>query len=156
MLIIIVVLLVVLLVAAGVGVFFFIRASNAQDQMEVEPPITAIQLDEEDIFDIPLGGAIRTNLARSLDGSAHVISIELSIGINNTVRRESDAMIALVTDKERIVRNVALGVIRRRTIQELERPDGLELLERDILNKLQEQFNTNLIVRVIGSDMFLQ
>ncbi|MCL2699108.1 MAG: flagellar basal body-associated FliL family protein, partial [Defluviitaleaceae bacterium] len=85
-----------------------------------------------------------------------VISIELSIGINNTVRRESDTMIALITDKERIVRNVALGVIRRKTIQELERPDGLELLERDILSRLQDQFNTNLIVRVIGSDMFLQ
>ena len=156
MIIIIIVLLVVLMAAAGIGVFFFVQSSDRQQEMEIDAPATVLHLSEQDIFDIDLDSPIRTNLAKSIDGSSHVISIDLSIGINNTVNRESNAIIDLVTEKDRVVRNVALTVIRKRTIQELERPDGLEMLERDILSRLQEQFNSNLIVRVIGSDMILQ
>ena len=156
MLIIIIVLLLVLTAAAGLGVYFFIRGSEVRNEMKVDTPATVQHLGEEEIYDINLNGPIRTNLAKSIDGSSHVISIELSVGINNTVKRESIAMIDLITEKEQVVRNVALTVIRKKTIQELERPDGLEILERDILNRLQEQFNSNLIVRVIGSDMILQ
>lgn len=156
MIIIIIVLLVVLMGAAGVGVFFFVRSSDAQQEMGIDVPATILHLNEQDIYDIELNSPIRTNLAKSIDGSSHVISIDMSVGINNTVNKESNSIIDLVTDKEQIVRNVALTVIRKKTIQELERPDGLEILQNDILAKLQEQFNSNLIVRVIGSDMILQ
>ena len=156
MIIVIIVLLAVLLASAAVGVFFFITNAEAQQAVGVDSPSTVLHLGEEEIYDIELRSPIRTNLAKSIDGNPHVISIELSIGINNTVKKESIAIINLVTEKEQVVRNVALTVIRKKTIQELERPDGLEILEKDILNKLQEQFNSNLIVRVIGSDMILQ
>ena len=142
--------------SAGIGVFFFISNAETRQEMEVETAPAVLHLGEEEIYDIELGSPIRTNLAKSIDGNPHVISIELSVGINNTVKKESTAFIELITVKEQVVRNVALTVIRKKTMQELERPDGLEILEKDILTKLQEQFNSNLIVRVIGSDMILQ
>jgi len=156
MIIVIIVLLVVLIASVGAGAFFFITNADTLQEMEVDTPSTVLHLGEEEIFDIELGSPIRTNLAKSIDGSPHVISIELCVGINNSVKKESTDIINLVTEKEQVVRNVALTVIRKRTIQELERPDGLEMLEKDILSKLQEQFNSNLIVRVIGSDVILQ
>ena len=156
MIIVIIVLLVVLMAAAGLGVYFFVSSSDAQQDMEIGLPATHLHLSEEEIFDIDLNGPIRTNLAKSIDGSPHFITIELSVGINNTAAKESNAIIDLITEKEQVVRNVALTVIRKKTIQELERPDGLEILENDILAKLQEQFNSNLIIRVIGSEMMVQ
>jgi len=156
MIIVIIVLLVVLMASAGVGVFFFITNAETRQEMDVAAPPSVLHLGEGEIYDIELAKPIRTNLAKSIDGNPHVISIELSVGINNTVKKESTDFIDLITEKEQVVRNVAINVIRKKTIQELERPDGLEILEKDILNKLQEQFNSNLIVRVIGSDIILQ
>lgn len=153
MMIAIMVLLVVLLVTIGVGFFITLKNLNAGAASSEEEERVVVQ---EDIKLLKLEDSIYTNLRKGIDGKDHIIKVSLSLGIDNTKEKQATEFIETLIEKEVIVMDVAIGVLRNKTYEELQKSDTQEVLREEILSKLQQEFNSNLIVNVYMSDLFLQ
>ena len=157
MMIIIIILLAVLLVTiAAVSVIAFRVISS-----EPEDPAAAIHqvvpvLTPDEIYSVGLTTPISTNLAMGASGRTHFIRLNLSTGVNNTERRDSEEFIALLYTQEPIVRDAILGVIKSKTYEELSRPDGRDIVRDEILVRLQSTFQNRLLVSVYITDWALQ
>ena len=153
--IVIIVLLVVLLGTIIVGGFFLLRTFTTPDE-EVPDRATAsiVSVAPGDIDYHNLASVITTNLARGVDGENRQIRIGFSIGIVNT-EKESPEIFELIVAQEVVVRDIALAILGRKTAQELNRPDGKEVLAEEILESLRQEFNSNLIHNIIFSDWMI-
>ena len=104
----------------------------------------------DDLVEIVIPDPIVTNLATTEDGrTGNMARVSLSIGIDNTDERRSRDIIRTVSDNENIVKDLVISVITQKTINDLNQANSREILRDEILKVLQEEFNTNLIVRVI-------
>ncbi len=147
MMIIIIVLLVVLL-GAIVGVFIMFRGvvntSNAQNE-DVVIELPDVKFSDQTLVSIP---SISTNLATGEDGIPHTAKVELAYSVVNN-QEESADLIMLLGEKQLVVQSIALETIRSKTYEEMMRTDSQQMLEEEILKKLQDTFETNLIYNII-------
>lgn len=160
MMIIIIVLLVVLL-GTVVGVSFYVlnlvknqAALSGDGDANASQVVRNLNIEETTSFS--LGNSITTNLADSVDGSAHIAKIGVLIGYDNSVKDASAAFAETLTAQTDYARSIALACIRKYTYEELNAEDGQAVLSEDIKTKLQDEFNTTLIVKVSFDDWFLQ
>ncbi len=157
MMIIIIALLVFLLVAIGVVTFTVFRFLSVNKEAgDVQAKATAVKLTAKEIDLVPLSSPINANLLTGSDNVEHVIRVSITIGINNTEKKESPEIKALVEASQSIVNDLVLGVLKNKTYQELNRPNGRDVLKDEILQQLQIEFDSNLIVAVYFDELFLQ
>ncbi len=155
MMILILVLLVVLL-GTIVGVSFYaMKILNAGAQAQ-QKPVEVSRLSVDEIDTVSMGDPISTNLKSTGDDKEHVARMSISVGIDNTDKKKSPATLQKVQDKIVVARDIALSTIMNTTYDDLMRPDGYDILKNQILAKLQETFNDNLIVEVYISDTYVQ
>ncbi len=153
MLIVIIVLL-VLLLGTIVGVTFYaVNVFNSPAEEEAVEQVEAIQ--QEDLRLITIADPIYTNLLVGEDNEEHVARISISIGVNG-IEDDSETFIAMLTEKEVIIKDVVNGILRNKTYEELKKVEGKEILKDEILDKLRKEFDSNLIVTVYMHDIFLQ
>lgn len=154
MMILIIVLLVILLLTIGVGFFITFKNLNSGDQIteEEKEPVRQenIQLISYD------GESLYTNLRTGDDNKKHVIRVGYSLGIDISDKKESEAFITTLSEKTPIVKDVIIGVLRNKTYEELQKSDAQAVLREEILEKLQQEFDSNLIVTIYLSDLFLE
>ena len=159
MFIIIIALLVVLIGAIGVAAFLILRSNNNNAGEESEGTVVAsedVRLTPKDITIVNLNEAISTNLLKGTDSKDHVIRLSVGVGVVNTDKKVSEELIALMTEKEVIWRDVVLGLVRDKTKEEMEKVDGRDTLKEEVKTTLQSLYDTNLIVEVYVSDIFIQ
>ena len=151
MMIVIIVLLVALL-GTVVGVTFY--AFNMVQSIEAQAAAAAAgwdrtprQLHPDEIGRIMAGESILTNLAGP-GGGGNMARIQVVIGYDNTQGRESNDIAELIYDQMTHIRIVALNSIGSRTAEELSAIDGRNVLAAEILDRLQNDFRTNMIVEV--------
>ena len=151
--IVIIALLVVLLGAIGFVSFFVLRTmgGNTQSAQGTEAPVTKLTLDQ--IEKVSLSSPISTNLLSGNDGVEHYVKINLSVGVNNTDKKESPKMVSSLQSNEMVIRDIVLGILRNQTYEDLTVPEGQDLLKDNIKTQLQDEFNSNLIVQVYISDL---
>jgi flagellar basal body-associated protein FliL len=155
MMIAIIALLVTLLLGVGAVAVLVLRMPNSQTEQSLQMAPGATEVNPEFIKVVPISQNISTNLLTDVDGSRHDIRFGISLGIDITNPSSSEELIALLIRQEAIVRDIALGVVRNKTFNELNRPDGRPNLANEILVQLQETFRTNLIVEVYITEFFL-
>jgi len=156
---IIIALLVILLGAVAFVSFYLFKTigkntsetANAASEANTATPVTKLTVDQ--IEKVPLSSPISTNLLTGDDGVEHYVKINLSIGVNNTDKKESPKMLTSLANNEMVVRDIILGILRNQTYEDLTLPEGQELLKDNIKSKLQDEFNSNLIVQVYISDL---
>jgi flagellar basal body-associated protein FliL len=101
------------------------------------PPIS-----EQIMFN--LSEAIATNL-----GTTHFVRLEnMALGINNTDPAETTAFMLQLASSERAIMDTIHRILRNTNIEDLSRPEGADLLREDILEALQLQFNSPMIVAI--------
>jgi flagellar basal body-associated protein FliL len=102
-----------------------------------------------DIETVKFKEPITTNLAISASSSkTHMIQFSFSVGVNKTVKKESAAMAALLQEKEDIVKRAAIDLISRKTPEQIETPEAKNIFAKELLDRLQNDFDTNLIVDI--------
>ena len=152
LMIIIIALLVTLLGAVGFASVFLLKISDRYTEGTVKPAETGIRLTVDQIEKVPLSSPISTNLY-SVNGVEHYVKINLSIGINNTDKKASPGMLESLNRNEMVTRDIVLSILRNQTFDDLSLPEGQELLKDHIKTRLQEEYDTNLIVQVYISDL---
>ena len=151
MMIVIIVLLVALL-GTVVGVVFYafglIRDMEAAGVGQgFERSVRTLQADQ--INQVMIGEPIVTNLARADGGLSNSIArVQVVVGYDNTQGRESDDANALINDNMTVIRMIALDSIGRRTVEELSSQGGRDALRDELLETLQNDFRSNMIVSV--------
>lgn len=146
-------LLVALIIIVIVVAIFIVRSLNS-DSSTVDPTPAAINvLTPADLEFISLHQPINTNLLTGIDGRERVVSFNLTIAINKN-EDDSEEFITLLERSQPVVRDIALNVVREKTFEELRARDSTSLLSSEILMKLQEEYQSNLIVNVLITDLF--
>ncbi|MCL1998320.1 MAG: flagellar basal body-associated FliL family protein [Turicibacter sp.] len=152
MMIIIIFLLVVLL-GTVVGVAFF--ALNTVQNMEAAAAAAAQgfdrsprQLRPDEIGRFMVGEPIVTNIANEFGSANPVTRIQIVIGYDLTRGQESTDIAQTIEENIIHIRTVALNTIGSRTYQELTASDGMANLSAELLDRLQNDFGTNLIVEI--------
>jgi len=151
--IIIIALLVVLLGAVSFVSYYFLRISGPNSSGDSYQGSPATQLTMDQIEKVSLSGPISTNLLKGNDGAERYVKINLSIGVNNTDKKESPKMLNTLESNEMVIRDIVLGIMRNQTYEDITLPDGQDLLKENIKTQLQEEFKSNLIVQVYISDL---
>ena len=149
MMIVIIVLLVALL-GTVVGVTFF--AFNMMRSMEAQAAEferAQRYLHPDEITHVMIGDAIVTNLASEAGTiSNNIASVRLVVGFDNTMGRESETVAELINEHMTYIRMVALASLGSRTFSELNNQGGRDALSAELLETLQNDFRTNMIVSV--------
>ena len=155
--ILIILLLIILLFTISFGFFFIFKKINNQNQQSDNVEFEQ-QIDVEDITLFSLTDSIYTNLFIGEDGREHVIKLSVNFGLDSSKKKakESQALMTTLTEKEAIVKDVIIGILRSETYEELIRVDTQEVLKEKILTEIQKEFNTDLIVKVYINDLVLQ
>ena len=102
----------------------------------------------DEVNRVMVGGAIITNLASETGGVGPMARIQVVVGYDNTQGRDSDAIAELIEEQMTHIRMTALDSIGSRTYRELSSRDGRLDLADEILQTLQNDFMTNMIVEV--------
>jgi flagellar basal body-associated protein FliL len=150
---VIIALLVILLGAVGFVAYYAVTMSNATANSDPVKVIESGRLTVEQIETVSLTSPISTNLRKSDGVAAQYIKIDLSIGVNNTDKKESPRIVDSLAKNEMVTRDIVLSILRSQTYNELSVPEGQELLKDNIKRRLQEEYDTNLIVQVYISDI---
>lgn len=156
--IVIIGLLVVLLGIIGVVGFKLVSSMSGENAAAAEAAPEEVVLSPSEITVVPVTDPIATNLKEGADGVAHSVRVTVAIGVDTREdnAKESAELVTLLTEKEVIVKDTCLTVIRDKTYEELKQNDAKTVLSEEILVSLQEAFDTNLIYAVYISDIYVQ
>lgn len=157
MMIIIIVLLVVLLGTIGAVSFYALKIMSGANGGAVEQHVAEVaQLKPDEIEVVALSKAISTNLLTGADGKEHIISVTIGVGVDNTKKKESEDFIASLGTKDNIMTDTCISIISKKTYEELRSSEGQDVLKAEILAALQDQFQSNLIVKVYFSTFYTE
>ena len=101
---------------------------------------------------VSIGDPITTNLAADAGSPSRHIRVNMSIGYDNTQGRESEEKAQMIEAQMDYIRSIILESLRTRSYNEISARDGTRLLQDEILDALQNQFQTNMIVGVFITD----
>jgi flagellar basal body-associated protein FliL len=157
MLIIIIVLLLVLLgTIVGVAIYTFTAVKPAETTEVGDLPQGAGHLPPDKITTFKIEDPFKTNLLKGEDGSEHVISVLISFAISNVDAGQNKELTETLTNSSELTKSKILKVIRDKTYEDLSQGgDSQDMLAGEILTVLQETFETNLIVDVFVSEMYV-
>jgi len=153
MMIVIIALLVVLIGAVGFVAVYGLRVlQETSQQGDNPPPVRILQpLTQKDIHLVKFPNQIVANLKKGADGRERAAQLTLSLEIDNTDAKESPEIIALLQDREPVIRDIVFNIMRNMThdqLIEIDEYNGIDELKNNILNALKVEFATNLIVNV--------
>ena len=159
MMIVIIALLAVLIGLVGFVTFYGLQVlQNNTEQGNAQASVSAEKtLSQRDIDLVKFSNSIKANLKNGNDGKAHFVTLTVSVGIDNTDKKESPEVVALVQDREPVVRDIVGALLRDTTFEDLtETSDyqGIEVLRQNILGALRTEFATNLIATITMEIMY--
>lgn len=158
--ILIVVLLVALLVLFIFGFFALYKALNKANSDEPNASVVLSQeVPIEDITNFAVKEEpIITNLLKGPDKKEHIIKFNVSLGINTSkkVKKEATKLLTTLETQKLVIEDIIIGVCLSKTYEELSDNNARTILKDEILAKVQQAFNTNLIVDVYLSDLLIQ
>ena len=153
MMILIVGLLVLLIgVVVAVAVYVFTMLGDADGNNIIDPLV--MQPSVSDITFIPLSHPINTNLLVGADGRTANVSINFSVGVNHE-HEDSEELIELIIRAEPVVRSIAINVLRDMTAFEINSREGATVVGNIIMQRLQDEFASNLITGIYIFDLMI-
>jgi len=158
MMIVIIVLLVALLgTVVGVTFYAFNMVSSMETATQTAGGFDRSQrtLHPDEIGRIVIGDVIITNLATNAGGFAGHARVQVVVGYDQTQERDSANVSELIHEQMDYIRMIALASINNRTREELAARDGMETLAAELLETLQNDFRTNMIVSVGFSEWII-
>jgi flagellar basal body-associated protein FliL len=159
MMIIIIALLVAMMgTIVGVSLYVLNLMNNQAEEIEgSRVPQTIKKLAMEEITSIIIVEDDVTNLQPGADGrDNHFVRLSIQVGIDNTEKRDSEAVIAQINWNLERARMVVKTIVYAKSRDDLRHEDSFLLLADEIKLALQETFESNLIVEVIIFDFLVQ
>ena len=104
-----------------------------------------------------LGERFQTNLATGPDGRAAMVNAKVILGLDgNAEPKELESLIASFNARLGMARSAIIHEFGNVYFDEVNSPDGQFALAESMSRALQEQFETNIYIRVFFSDWNVQ
>ena len=156
---IIIIVLLVLLLGTVVGVtFYLINMVDNEPEHDFGGPVAEVQTRLRDVEPIYLGDdAVTTHLAPGPDGRAGTLRTSIVVGIDKSGdEAEADEFMGQFVHRISLARALAIEILNGLSYEEVRTPEGQSAAGEIIMRRLQEQFETNLIVSVHFSNWLAQ
>ncbi|MCL2577867.1 MAG: hypothetical protein FWE27_07445 [Defluviitaleaceae bacterium] len=160
MMMIIIIALLVLLIGTviGVGLYLVSVSADTRNFAEIEPEDTWMNIRPADLRTVSLG-SMTANLAPNQNNRADdSIIVEVEVGLNASSgvdTRELDEFYGVFNRNIAIARAEVLNVFVTRTYDEMITLEGRLETAEIVKNRLQEEFQSNLIVTVSFPEWFV-
>ena len=109
----------------------------------------------KDIKIIAIEDSITTNLVSEDDKKQHVIRATVSIGINSESKQAKN-ITKQIEEQKIAIRDIIIEVLKTKTYEEMVRSDANQVLKQEVLEELQERFQTNVICDIYLGEFFVQ
>ena len=160
MMIVIIALLVILIgTVVGTTLFLLSGTDPAPDIFaEVPDPVHHPQRTSlMDMIEVSLGERFQTNLATGLDGRVAMVIAEVVVGLDGDAElAELEPFMLSFNARLGMARSVIIHEFGNAHFEDVNSPEGQMALAETMTRALQEQFETNLILRVFFSNWTVQ
>ena len=158
---IIIIALLVILIGTVVGTTLFLLSGPDPDPeifAEVPEPVHHPQRTSlMDMVEVPLGERFQTNLATGADGRIAMVIAEVVVGLDGEAPLdELDPFITSFNARIGMARSIIIHEFGNAHFDDVNSPEGQMALAETMTRALQEQFESNLILRVFFSDWTVQ
>ncbi len=127
---------VVLVIVGAVGAYFLLL----QNQPKAEAPVKT--------YSYSIGDFIATNIK----DSRRVIKVDLTLEI---IDGSKDKDIAYLDEKNSLIRDTIIGILRSRTLEDYNKPDVEESIKKDIIDSLTISLDFEKITSVYFREFIL-
>ena len=161
LMLIIIIALLVILIGTVVGTTLFLLSGPEVDPeifTEVPEPVHHPQrISLMDLVEVSLGDRFQTNLATGADGRVSVVIAEVVVGLDGEAPiEELEPFMSSFNARMGMARSVIIHEFGNAHFDEVNSPEGQMALAETMTRALQEQFESNLILRVFFSDWTVQ
>ena len=158
---IVIIALLVILIGTVVGTTLFLLSGPDPDPdifAEVPDPVHHPQRTSlMDMIEVPLGERFQTNLATGLDGRVAIVIAEVVVGMDGEAEPEElEPFMMSFNARLGMARSVIIHEFGNAHFEDVNSPEGQMALAETMTRALQEQFESNLILRVFFSDWTVQ
>ncbi len=98
-------------------------------------------------FENPFYTNLKVDKNKAKGDLDHLAIVEVKYEVYNK-EGINDELVAKLKDKEMVARSIILGIIRKESVEDMNRAKQKEVLGNKILDELQKKFMTNAIVKV--------
>ena len=158
---IVIIALLVILIGTVIGTTLFLLSGTGTD-----PDIFAEAADPAhhpqrrslmDMIEVSLGERFQTNLATGADGRVAIVIAEVVVGLDGEAEPEElDPFMISFNARIGMARSVIIHEFGNAHFDDVNTPEGQMALAETMTRALQEQFESNLILRVFFSDWTVQ
>ena len=156
MMIVIIALLVILIGTVVGTTLFLLSRTDADPDIFAQVPDavhTPQRIGLQDLVEVPLGERFHTNLALGPDGRFGMVVAEVVVGMDGQAAPEElEPFINIFNNRIGMARAVVIQEFGNAHFDDINSPEGQMALAESMTRALQEQFETNLILRVFFSD----
>ena len=158
---IVIIALLVILIGTVVGTTLFLLSGPDPDPeifAEVPDPVHHPQRTSlMDMVEVSLGERFQTNLATGADGRVAIVMAEVVVGLDGEAEPEELAAFRMSFEARMgMARSVIIHEFGSAHFEDVDTPEGQMALAETMTRALQEQFESNLILRVFFSDWTVQ
>ena len=158
---IVIIALLVILIGTVVGTTLFLLSGPDPDPdifAEVPEPVHHPQRTSlMDMIEVSLGERFQTNLATGPDGRVSMVIAEVVVGVDGEAElAELEPFMLSFNARIGMARSVIIQEFGNAHFDEVNTPEGQLALAETMTRALQEQFESNLILRVFFSDWTVQ
>lgn len=141
----------VLGVSVAGSTFYVLKQMNQPPKEAAETPKAELKLTETS-----MGDAITTNIAMEEDKVQHFAKIKISLGVDASDKKAYEAFNNAVTNQAASMRNELIAVIGEQTFTMLRANDGKVKLADEIVARLNQLLDTDIIYAVYYEEYFVQ
>ena len=158
---IVIIALLVILIGTVIGTTIFLLSGPDPDPdifAEVPDPVHHLQRTSlMDMVEVSLGERFQTNLATGIDGRVAIVIAEVVVGMDGEADlAELESFIMSFNARIGMARSVIIQEFGSAYFEDVNTPEGQLALAETMTRSLQEQFESNLILRVFFSDWTVQ
>ncbi|WP_180270673.1 flagellar basal body-associated FliL family protein [Sporanaerobium hydrogeniformans] len=147
----VIVTLAILLIAIGGCTFVVLNLINKTNSAVSE----AVKEEKpKELKVVGLGDAITVNLSDEY-GESHVMRVVISFGVDEK-SKEFKKFNSDVTEKNVIIRDAIIDIMREQTFEMMNKKDGKTKLSDEVKTKINKLLDTKIIEKVYCSDFFIQ
>ncbi|KAE9637046.1 hypothetical protein GND95_01030 [Defluviitalea raffinosedens] len=145
-------------IAVSVALSFTLKSlkSLAESSQQSVSIAEERKVDPKDITILSISDPITANLISDKDSDEkHILRLSVGLALDRS-QKDYKSLNEELSGKMDILRHIIINVIRNSTYEEMQEPNVQELIGKEILNEIKNEFQTDTIVDIYFGEFFVQ
>jgi flagellar FliL protein len=148
--------LIAVIVALSFILSSFKSMANNNENKNVNAEQNKAIVNSEDIIIFSIDDPITANLMQeSANDDKHMLRISVGLALDKT-KKDYKKVNEQLSEKLPVLKHIIINVVRNKKYEEVLQPNAQELLGQEILNEINEYFQTDTITDIYFGEFFVQ